>query len=175
MFEWKLAARKSFERMILCRGYTNSLIDIHKSSLESSHLFETISFDSYFIQNQNFHIENQERCEPIKKWLHIILRKWDFNSKDSKWVFEMHFNEEHFEKRFLLKRKEIIRKWQYAEIKHRQPKRRQNHKVIFLFFFYFLVINKTNKGESKGQYSWFSNGLWKLNLTKDDQSDKLKP
>ena len=24
------------------------------------------------------------------------LRIWDFDSKDSKWVFEMHFNEEHF-------------------------------------------------------------------------------
>ena len=33
MFEWKLAARKSFERMILCRGSTNSPIDIHKSNL----------------------------------------------------------------------------------------------------------------------------------------------
>ena len=27
------------------------------------------------------------------------LRKLDFDFKDSKWVFEMHFNEEHFEKR----------------------------------------------------------------------------
>ena len=37
-------------------------------------------------------IENWEGCKPIKKW----LRKWDFNSKDSKWIFEMHFYEEHF-------------------------------------------------------------------------------
>ena len=35
------------------------------------------------------------------------LRKWDFNSKDSKWIFEMHFNEEHFEKRFPFKMKEL--------------------------------------------------------------------
>ena len=36
-------------------------------------------------------IENWEGCKLIKKRLHIILRKWDFNSKDSKWVFEMGF------------------------------------------------------------------------------------
>ena len=66
---------------------------------------------------------------------------------------------------------------------------------IYLILFNFIIIiiilkheyinaewnkltnlnSKTNKGESKGQYSWFSNGLWKLNLTKDDQSDKPKP
>ena len=23
-----------------------------------------------------------------KKWLHIILRKWDSNSKNSKWIFK---------------------------------------------------------------------------------------
>ena len=32
-----------------------------------------------------FSLKNQERCKPIKKWLHIILRKWGFfYSKDSK-------------------------------------------------------------------------------------------
>ena len=30
-------------------------------------------------------------------------KKWDFDSKDSKWTFEMHFNEEHFEKGLFLK------------------------------------------------------------------------
>ena len=52
-------------------------------------------------------IENQERWKPIKKWLHIILRKWDFNSKDSKWIFKIDFNEERFEKVFYFKIKEI--------------------------------------------------------------------
>ena len=28
------------------------------------------------------------------------LRKWDFDSKDSKWIFKIDFIEEHFEKRF---------------------------------------------------------------------------
>ena len=27
----------------------------------------------------------------------------DFDSKDSKWIFEMHFREEHFEEKFLFK------------------------------------------------------------------------
>ena len=44
----------------------------------------------------------------------------------------MHFNEEHFEKRFLFKRKDIICKRQYAMIKQRQPRGRQNFKVKFL-------------------------------------------
>ena len=44
----------------------------------------------------------------------------------------MHFNEEHFEKRFLFKRKDIICKRQYAMIKQRQPRARQNFKVKFL-------------------------------------------
>ena len=37
------------------------------------------------------------------------LRIWDFDSKDSKWVFEMHFNEEHFfRKGFFLKGKTLF-------------------------------------------------------------------
>ena len=37
------------------------------------------------------------------------LRKLDFDSKDSKWVFEMHFNEEHFfRKGFFLKGKTLF-------------------------------------------------------------------
>ena len=49
------------------------------------------------------------------------------------------------------------------------PKRKQNHKVIFFFF----MINKTNKGEGRGQFSCFSNDLWKLNFTKNHQNNKL--
>ena len=37
----------------------------------------------------------------------------------------------------------------------------------------FLVINKNVKGEGRGQSSWFSNGLWKVNFTRDYQSNKL--
>ena len=36
------------------------------------------------------------------------LKKWDFDSKDTKWTFEMHLNEEHFEKRFFLKGKKLF-------------------------------------------------------------------
>ena len=35
------------------------------------------------------------------------LRKWDFDSKDSKWIFKIDFNEERFEKVFYFKIKEI--------------------------------------------------------------------
>ena len=45
----------SFEKIFLCRGFTNSPIDIHEFSLELFHLFGTTSFDSCFVQNQNFH------------------------------------------------------------------------------------------------------------------------
>ena len=58
---------------ILCRGFTNSPIDIHKSCLESSHLFGNTSFDSCFnLFKTKIFIESRERCEPVKRWLHII-------------------------------------------------------------------------------------------------------
>ena len=37
----------------------------------------------------------------------------------------------------------------------------------------FLVINTNDKGEGRGQSSWFSNSLWKVNFTRDYQSNKL--
>ena len=40
--------------MILCKGSTNSPIDIHKSSLELFHLFGTTSLDPCLTQNHNF-------------------------------------------------------------------------------------------------------------------------
>ena len=119
--EWKLAARKSFEEFsyvgvspIPQLIYTNLAQNYPIYLGPQSWVHVLFKFVILF--------ENWERCEPIKKWLHIILRKWDFNSKDSKWVFEIHFNEEHFEKRFLIKRKEIIRTRQYAKINIGNPK-----------------------------------------------------
>ena len=78
------------------------------------------------------------------------LRKWDFDFKDSKSVFEMHFNKEHFEKMFLFKRKDIIRKQQYVMIKQRQPRGRQNFKVKF------LTTNETNMVRVKANLHEFS-------------------
>ena len=76
----------SFEKIFLCRGFTNSPIDIHEYSLELSHLFETISFDSCFVQNQNFYWKLR-KMQTDQEMVAYYLRKWDFDSKDSKWVF----------------------------------------------------------------------------------------
>ena len=47
----------SFEKKILCRGFTNSLIDIHESTIELSHLFETTSLIHVLLKTVVF-IEN---------------------------------------------------------------------------------------------------------------------
>ena len=126
----KGGSKDEFWKFFLCRGFTNSTIDIHKSSPELSHLFGITSLDSYSIQNRKFYWKLR-KMQSDHNMVACYLRKWDFDYKDSKWTFEMHFNEEHFEKMFLLKRKEIIYKRQYSRIKHRQSKRKQNHKVKF--------------------------------------------
>ena len=41
---------------------------------------------------------------------YYFLKK-DFDPKDSKWIFEIHFKEEHFEERFLFK----IGKWWFSK------------------------------------------------------------
>ena len=51
----RVAAKMGFEKIILCRGFTNSPIDIHKSSLELSRLFGTTSLDSCLTQNRGFY------------------------------------------------------------------------------------------------------------------------
>ena len=63
---------------------------------------------------------------------YYLKKKWDFDSKDSKWIFEIHFKEEHFEKKVSFKKKEkllkrkkrMIYKGQYSSIRHRQPKKK---------------------------------------------------
>ena len=51
----RVTVKMSFEKIILCKGFTDSQIDKHKSSLELSHLFGTTSLDSYSTQNQNLY------------------------------------------------------------------------------------------------------------------------
>ena len=51
----KGGSKKSFEKIFLCRGLTNSPIDIHEFNLKLSHLFGTTNFDLCFVQNQNFY------------------------------------------------------------------------------------------------------------------------
>ena len=81
-----MVAKMSFEKIFLCRGFTNFLIDIHESSLESSHLFGTTSFDSCFIQNQNFYWKLR-KMRTDQNMVAYYLRKWDFDFKDSKRIF----------------------------------------------------------------------------------------
>ena len=44
----------SFEKIFLCRGFTNSPIDIHEFSPESSHYLGPQASIRVFVQNQNF-------------------------------------------------------------------------------------------------------------------------
>ena len=77
----------SFEKKdFLCRGFTNSPIDIHKSSLELYHLFETTSLVSHLTQNHSFYWKLR-KMQIDQNMVSYYLRKWDFDSKDSKWIF----------------------------------------------------------------------------------------
>ena len=104
----KTGSKEELWKMILCRGSTNSPIDIHKSSLELSHLFGTTSLDSRLTQNHSFYwkLRNMKTDQDMVAY---YLRKWDFDSKDSKWiVFLNRFSNGSFEKSiFYFKIKEI--------------------------------------------------------------------
>ena len=83
----KVATKKIiFEKIFLCRGFTNSPIDIHEPSLELSHLFGTTSLDSCLIQNYSFYWKLRKMWTD-QDMVAYYLRKWDFDSKDSKWIF----------------------------------------------------------------------------------------
>ena len=90
VLEWKLAAR-SFENIILCRGSTNSPIDIHKSSIELSHLFGTTSLDLCLTRNHNFYWKWRKMQTNQNMVAYYLKRKCDFNSKHSKWIFKIDF------------------------------------------------------------------------------------
>ena len=81
-----MATKINFENIFLCRGFTNSPINIHESSLELSHLFGTIRLNSYSTQNQNFYWK-LKKMQTNQNMVAYYLRKWDFGSKDSKWIF----------------------------------------------------------------------------------------
>ena len=63
----------------------------------------------------------------------LFKKKWDFNSKDSKWIFKIDFNEKRFEKVFYFKIKEInLKKQQNERNKNtKQNERKQIHKIKF--------------------------------------------
>ena len=124
----------SFEKMILCKGFTNSLIDIHKSSLKSSNLFGTTSLDSCLTQNCSFYWKLRKMWTDQNMVPYYLKRKWDFDSKDSKWIFKIDFRMDFFEKKyFILRIKEInLKTTKHKKQNTKQNKRKQNHKVKFL-------------------------------------------
>ena len=84
----------------------------------------------------------------------------------------MHFNEEHFEKRFLFKRKEINYKQQYTRIKHRQPKGKQNHKINF---FTTKLTKVVRVGPTVMSFHWSSKkGFDKKSLGKQTNDFQIK-
>ena len=81
----------------ICGGFTNSPIDVYKSSLESSHLFGTTSLDSCLCSKPNFLLKTEKDANRTKYgcilffFLNKKIKKKDFDPEDSKWVFEIDF------------------------------------------------------------------------------------
>ena len=74
------------KRFFLCRGFTNSPIDIHEFSLELSHLFGTASFDSCFCSKPNFLLKTEKDANRTKYGCILFFKnkKEDFDPEDSK-------------------------------------------------------------------------------------------
>ena len=118
--------------MILCRSFTNSPIDLHKSSIELSHLFGTTNLDLCLSQNRSFYWKLR-KMRTDQNMVTYYLRKWDFNSKNSKWVFEIDFQRDILRKVFYFKIKKInLKTTKHKKQNTKQNKRKQNHKVKFL-------------------------------------------
>ena len=65
----------SFEKIFLCRGFTNSPIDIHDFSLELSHLFRITSLDSRLTQNQKISLKIEKDVNRSKNDYVLFLKK----------------------------------------------------------------------------------------------------
>ena len=65
-----MATKIIFEKIFLYRGFTNSPIDIHEFSSELSHYLGPQALIRVLFKT----VILFERCEPIKTWLHIILK-----------------------------------------------------------------------------------------------------
>ena len=96
--------------IFLCRGPTKSPINIHKFSLELSHLFGTSSLDSCLIQNQ-ISIENKR-----------VQIDWNFNPKDFRWIFKIDFQRDIWREMFPFKKRKIICKQQTQGSNTSKPK-----------------------------------------------------
>ena len=127
-----MATKINFEKeWFLCRGFTNSPIDMHKSSPELSHLFEITSLDSCLTQNHNFYWK-LEKMQTDQNMVAYYLRKWDFDSKDSKWNFKIDFQRDLLRKLFYFKIKEInLKTTKHKKWNTKQNRRKRIHKVKF--------------------------------------------
>ena len=129
----KTGSKEELWKMILCRGSTNSLIDIHKSSLELSHLFGTTSLDSCLTQNHNFYWKLR-KMRTDQNMVAYYLRKWDFDSKDSKWIFKIDFQRDLLRNIFYFKMKEInlkTTKHKKQNTKTKKQKKTKSQSKIF--------------------------------------------
>ena len=129
----KTGSKEELWKMILCRGSTNSPIDIHKSSLELSHLFGTTSLDSCLTQNHNFYWKLR-KMRTDQNMVAFYLRKWDFDSKDSKWIFKIDFQRDLLRNIFYFKLKEInlkTKKKKKKNIKTKKQKKTKSQSKIF--------------------------------------------
>ena len=128
----KCGSKDEFWKIFLCRGSTNSPIDIHKFSLELSHLFGTTSLDSCLTQNYSFYWKPRKMRTDQNMVVHY-LRKRDFDSKDSKWIYKIDFQRDLLRKIFCFKIRGInLKTTKHKKQNTKQNKRKRNHKVKFL-------------------------------------------
>ena len=131
--------------------------------------------DSCLIQNYNF-IQNLRKMRTAQNMVWHYLRKRDFDSKNSKWIFEMDFSREwDFDSKnskwifkgdllrivlcFKNKRNQLEKNKMYESKYQAKQKRTKSQSRIF--------DNRENwSGENGGQSSLFSDGLRRLNLIK---------
>ena len=82
-----MATKIIFEKIFLCRGFTNSPIDIHEFSSELSHLFGTTSFDSCLCSKPKFLLKTEKDANRTRYGCILFLnnkKKKDFDPEDSK-------------------------------------------------------------------------------------------
>ena len=129
----KTGSKEEFWKNFLCRGFTNSPIDIHKSNLESSHLFGITSLNSYSIQNQEFYLKTEKDanwskhgCIFLKKNEILILKTLN------EWFLAQDFQRYLLRKVFDFKIKGISMKTtKHKKWNTEQYRRKRIHKVNF--------------------------------------------
>ena len=125
-----MAGKMSFGKIILCWGPIKSPINIHKFNLCILISLGTQAWIRVLLKTITF-IWKLRKMWIDQNMVAYYLRKWDFDSKDSKWIFKIDFYVEHFEKKhFILKIKEInLKTTKHKKQTTKQKERKQNHKV----------------------------------------------